>query len=98
MQILFCFFVHLYRKFTQNPNEITMRTIFNYLMILSLFTLNACGQSTKKPKTTAMENTINKPGNPYYSNTDTTKLNVSDAEWKKVLSPNLYAVSKNADT
>ena len=98
MQILFCFFVHLYRKFTQNPNEITMRTIFNYLMILSLFTLNACGQSTKKPKTTAMENTINKPGNPYYSNTDTTKLNVSDAEWKKVLSPDLYAVSRNADT
>ncbi len=45
-----------------------------------------------------MENTINKPGNPYYSNTDTTKLNVSDAEWKKVLSPDLYAVSRNADT
>ena len=79
-----------------------MKNIFNYLMILFLFTLSACGQSTKSnaltPKSTTMENTINKPGNPYYSNTDTTKLNVSDAEWKKVLSPDLYAVSRNADT
>ncbi|SHG46617.1 peptide methionine sulfoxide reductase msrA/msrB [Flavobacterium fluvii] len=79
-----------------------MKNIFNYLMILSLFALNACGQSTQKtpitPNSTAMENTISKPGNPYYSNTDTTKLNVTDAEWKKVLSPDLYAVSRNADT
>ena len=79
-----------------------MKNIFNYLVILSLFALNACGQSTKKtaltPKTSTMENTISKPGNPYYSNTDTTKLNVTDAEWKKVLSPDLYAVSRNADT
>ncbi len=79
-----------------------MKNIFNYLMLLSLFALNACGQTTKKteltPKLTVMANTISKPENPYYSNTDTTKLNVSDAEWKKVLSPDLYAVSRNADT
>ncbi|WP_370637876.1 bifunctional methionine sulfoxide reductase B/A protein [Flavobacterium wongokense] len=64
--------------------------------------LNACGQSNKKQNTTqksnAMENVISKPENPYYSNTDTTKLNVSDAEWKKVLSPDLYAVARQADT
>ena len=85
-----------------NLNKITMKNIFNYLAILSLFALNACGQSAKKtaltPKTSPMENTISKPGNPYYSNTDTTKLKVTDAEWKKVLSPDLYAVSRNADT
>ena len=45
-----------------------------------------------------MENVISKPENPYYSNTDTTKLNVSDAEWKKVLSADLYAVARQADT
>jgi hypothetical protein len=28
-------------------------------------------------------NKINKPENPYYSNTDTTKLHLTDAEWKK---------------
>lgn len=36
--------------------------------------------------------------NPYYSKTDTKKLNIPDSEWKKVLSPDLFAVSRNADT
>ena len=30
-----------------------------------------------------MDNTNDKNGNPYYSRTDQTKLNVSDAEWKR---------------
>ena len=79
-----------------------MKKIFNYWILLPLFVLNACGQSNKKseltPKSSTMENVINKPENPYYSNTDTTKLNVSDADWKKVLSPDLYAVAREADT
>lgn len=36
--------------------------------------------------------------NPYYSTTDTTRLHVSDAEWKKVLSADLYAVAREKDT
>lgn len=36
--------------------------------------------------------------NPYYSNTDTKKLNVSDAEWKKILSPALYATAREQAT
>jgi len=39
-----------------------------------------------------------KSGNPYYSRTDQTKLNVTDAEWKKVLPPELYEVSRNKGT
>ena len=78
------------------------KSLLNYLMLLPLFIFNACGQSTKKMESTTkrntMENVINKPENPYYSNTDTTKLNLSDAEWKKVLSPDLYAVARHADT
>lgn len=78
------------------------KSIFNFLLLLPLFILNACGQPNNKQNTTskpiAMENVISKPENPYYSNTDTTKLNVSDAEWKKVLSPDLYAVAREADT
>lgn len=77
-------------------------TIINLLFLLPLFMLTACGQSNNKKTTNqkpiAMENVISKPENPYYSNTDTTKLNVSDAEWKKVLSPDLYAVARKADT
>ncbi|WP_290874735.1 bifunctional methionine sulfoxide reductase B/A protein [Flavobacterium sp.] len=45
-----------------------------------------------------MENVISKPENPYYSNTDTSKLVLSDEEWRKVLPPDLYAVARQADT
>jgi len=36
--------------------------------------------------------------NPWYSNTDTAKLTVSDADWEKVLSPELYAVARQKST
>lgn len=36
--------------------------------------------------------------NPYYSNTDTSVLHVSNKEWKKILSPELYAVAREAAT
>ena len=80
-----------------------MKKILNILVIIPLFVLNACGQSNNKQKNTttktiAMENVISKPENPYYSNTDTKKLNVPNAEWKKILSPDLYAVAREADT
>lgn len=36
--------------------------------------------------------------NPYYSKTDTAKLNVSNDEWFKILSPDLYAIAREAAT
>lgn len=36
--------------------------------------------------------------NPYYSRTDTTKLNVSDTEWKKILPPDVFAVARKKHT
>ncbi|WP_298222920.1 peptide-methionine (R)-S-oxide reductase MsrB [Flavobacterium sp.] len=36
--------------------------------------------------------------NPYYSRTSQEKLHVTDAEWKKVLTEDLYQVSRHADT
>ena len=90
------------RKFVTDLKTSAMRKlIVNFLLLLPLFILSACGQTNKQnttQKTIAMENVLSKPENPYYSNTDTTKLNVSDAEWKKVLSPDLYAVARQADT
>ncbi len=76
---------------------------FNFVKLvltLILFSLQSCGQTSKQDKknTTTMNNPISKPENPFYSNTDTKKLTVTDAEWKKVLSPDLYAVARNADT
>ena len=36
--------------------------------------------------------------NPYYSRTNTNKLNVSNKEWKKILSPELYEVARLGGT
>ncbi len=36
--------------------------------------------------------------NPYYSRTDTKKLNVSNAEWKKILPKEVYAIGREAET
>lgn len=36
--------------------------------------------------------------NPYYSRTDRTAVNISNEEWKKILSPELYAVAREAAT
>lgn len=78
------------------------KLLYSLFLLLPLLIFNACGQTTnnqkKSPIELAMKNTISKPENPYYSNTDTTKLNVSDAEWKKVLPLDLYAVAREADT
>lgn len=36
--------------------------------------------------------------NPYYSRTDTQKLQVSDTEWKKILSKEVYAIAREKAT
>lgn len=41
---------------------------------------------------------LKKPGNPYYSRTDTTKLDLPDSVWKKVLPPDIYEVARHAAT
>jgi peptide methionine sulfoxide reductase msrA/msrB len=73
---------------------------YYFLLLVPLLIFNACGQTTtqKKSNISTMSNTISKPENPYYSNTDTTKLNISDTDWKKILPPELYAVAREADT
>ncbi|WP_396194863.1 bifunctional methionine sulfoxide reductase B/A protein [Flavobacterium sp.] len=76
-----------------------LKSIFNFLILTPLFMFTACGQNNNKStKTTVMENVISKPENPYYSNTDTSKLVLTDEQWKKVLPPDLYAVARQADT
>jgi methionine-R-sulfoxide reductase len=71
------------------------------IFLLSLFfvlTVNACGQNKNVNQTAMNMNSISKPKNPYYSNTDTTRLNLPDAEWKKILPEDLYKVSRHAAT
>ncbi len=76
-----------------------MKNTISFLVValFSMYALNACSQSPKKVVSKNSQSAT-KSSNPYYSRTSTKKLNVSDAEWKKVLSHDLYEVSRNADT
>src|SRR5205809_986013 len=61
-------------------------------IIAALFCF-ATGAFAQQPKTIkGHEN------NPYYSNTDTKHLNVSNAEWKKILPAALYATAREQET
>jgi peptide-methionine (R)-S-oxide reductase len=81
----------------KSSRYISARLLMILLFIITLIS-SACGQSRNVNKSDLTMNTNSKPANPYYSHTDTTKLNLSDAEWKKILSPELYEVSRHAAT
>jgi peptide-methionine (R)-S-oxide reductase len=68
------------------------------LSVIAAITLNACGQSRKVNQLALKNSSMTKPDNPYYSHSDTTKLNLTDAEWKKILPEDLYEVSRHAAT
>ena len=76
-----------------------------YLSIFGTPFLSGCQQSPK-PTTQQIMSTETysdktasaHSNNPYYSRTDTTKLNVPDSEWRKILSPEMYAVAREAGT
>jgi peptide-methionine (R)-S-oxide reductase len=67
-----------------------------FLFILVLYTICGCQAVTNEQNNTAMDSVHTK--NPYYSHTDTSKLKLSDEEWKKVLSPEVYAIARNKGT
>ncbi|MGC4100901.1 MAG: peptide-methionine (R)-S-oxide reductase MsrB [Ferruginibacter sp.] len=49
-----------------------------------------------KTKTTNMDN--NKDKNPVYSKTDSSQVNVSDSEWKKILPRDVYDIAREKGT
>lgn len=71
-------------------------------LLLPCLIFQACGQTTvsktKPSKSTPVKSIIVKAENPYYSNSETKKINIPNSEWKKILSPDLYAVAREADT
>ncbi|WP_214071442.1 peptide-methionine (R)-S-oxide reductase MsrB [Mucilaginibacter sp. dw_454] len=64
------------------------------LMILSALLLGWIGAANAQHLKTKSGH----ENNPYYSNTDTKKLSVSNAEWKKILPADLYATAREAAT
>ena len=77
-----------------------MKSIIIACFVCCAMILSSCGQSTptNNSNTTPMDTSNQKPNNPYYSHTDTTKLTLSDATWKSILPAELYEVSRHKDT
>jgi peptide-methionine (R)-S-oxide reductase len=79
-----------------------MKNFTLLFLFLPILITSACGQTKQQSNDTKPEsgigNVLSKPENPYYSNTDTKKLELSDAEWKKVLPEDVYEISRHAAT
>jgi peptide-methionine (R)-S-oxide reductase len=78
------------------------------IVCLGIMFFGGCTKSVEKKISQSIDTLIqkeskevsneNKSGNPHYSRTDTVKLNVSDAEWKKILPDSVYQVARNKET
>lgn len=67
-----------------------IRNFITAFICTLLFT--QCSNAQNKKAMTTQNN------NPYYSRTDTTHLHVSNAEWKKILSPGVYSIAREQGT
>jgi peptide-methionine (R)-S-oxide reductase len=71
-----------------------MRRYLGLLLFLTgILLFTQCSNAQKKQ---AMNN--EQKGNPHYSRTDTNHLEVSDAEWKKILSKEVYNIAREKGT
>lgn len=67
------------------------------LQMLAIILLGSChAQQAKTKKDTVMNET--KKDNPVYSNTDTGKIDLSNAEWRKILPQDLYQIAREKGT
>ena len=73
----------------EKNNLITMNKI-GFSFVLAIISISGYAQNLKSDR--------GHKNNPYYSTTDTRKLNISNAEWKNILSTDLYAVAREKDT
>jgi peptide-methionine (R)-S-oxide reductase len=70
--------------------KLLLRSLGLFLLAIS-FQHCSYSQSQKK-QVTKMES--NKSNNPFYSRTDTSKVNVGEDEWKKILPNDIYNISR----
>lgn len=70
-----------------------MKVINSIASVSLALLLQYCGMAQ-----TQKEKTMEKSENPVYSRTDTGKVNLSDAEWKKILGPEKYYIARQKGT
>ncbi len=75
-----------------------MRRVLNFVLILMVLAIQpACTQPVKNQKISTMD-TVKKENNPAYSHTDTTAVNLSDEQWKKILPKDVYDIARQKGT
>ena len=57
-----------------------------------------CSYSQSSKTKIAKMDSLKKDGNPVYSKTDTSKVNLSEEEWKKILPANVYYIARQKGT
>lgn len=72
---------------------------FFMIFLLTSIIVTHCQAQQQNPASEQHASVENpKPHNPYYSRTDTAKLNLPDSVWKKVLKPKVYNIARQKGT
>jgi peptide-methionine (R)-S-oxide reductase len=80
---------------------------FIFIPAIALFTLLNCSNNDAANTTAGITSTgpattllpaAGQGNNPYYSRTDTTKLNLPDSVWRAILPDSIYEVARHAET
>ncbi|MBO9617438.1 MAG: peptide-methionine (R)-S-oxide reductase MsrB [Niabella sp.] len=74
-----------------------MKYLTAILLIISVL-FQHCGYSQSQPGTKSGASTMKKENNPVYSHTDSSKVNLSEDEWKKVLPEEVYYIARQKGT
>jgi peptide-methionine (R)-S-oxide reductase len=68
------------------------------MLQLAVVSCQAQSNNTTKIMNEEKKQTETKSGNPVYSKTDTSKVKLSEEEWKKILSPEVYYIARQKGT
>jgi peptide-methionine (R)-S-oxide reductase len=74
--------------------KLAFPTLLVFCMLFCLsgsLSIVSCQSNTAAKKTASVSN-------PHYSRTDTTRLQVGNSEWKKILAPEVYEIAREAGT
>ncbi len=75
-----------------------MKTLLIALTLIAVLSIGCMKNNISANVNQKKMKPTQKSENPYYSRTDTAKLNVPDSEWKKILPDEVYAVAREKDT
>ena len=71
---------------------------YNIIYSILIILLSGCDDAMTHSQTIPTMSTEQTSTNPYYSRTDTSKLVLTDSEWKKVLPDSIYQIARRQGT